>query len=253
MSAPHPAARWIPLRSREFYAEQRIDLLQCFAAELQKCKDEFARLISRENGKRRIVVTANVRGRDLGSFVQEVQQSVSAEVEMPAGYWLEYGGTYENLQSAARRLAIVVPMVLVLIVGLLVMALPFVALLNWRGDVRFADLLWAYVILLVTAVFSRRGWEALSEEDRTLICWLFDFLFVPSVCSMIQATWQLSNRPTTIHPIHGRWLRRSRASCAPWSVPKPLMIATSPVTTRRFRRPLVAVRRCSSKLACRSR
>jgi cobalt-zinc-cadmium resistance protein CzcA len=79
--------------------------------------------VNRENGKRRVVVTANVRGRDLGSFVNEVQQTVAAQVDIPAGYWVEYGGTYQNLQSAARRLSIVVPVTLVLIIGLLVMAL----------------------------------------------------------------------------------------------------------------------------------
>jgi cobalt-zinc-cadmium resistance protein CzcA len=75
--------------------------------------------VSRENGKRRVVVTANVRGRDLGSFVGEVQRRVSDEVDVPAGYWLDYGGTFEQLISGAKRLAIVVPMALLLIFGLL--------------------------------------------------------------------------------------------------------------------------------------
>ena len=75
--------------------------------------------ISREDGKRRVVVTANVRGRDLGSFIQEVQQRVGAEVEVPAGYWVAYGGTFEQLISAAKRLQIVVPLALILIFGLL--------------------------------------------------------------------------------------------------------------------------------------
>ena len=79
--------------------------------------------INRENGKRRVVVTANVRGRDLGSFVNEVQQTVAAQVDVPSGYWVEYGGTYQNLQSASRRLSVVVPVTLILIIGLLVMAL----------------------------------------------------------------------------------------------------------------------------------
>ena len=78
--------------------------------------------INREQGKRRVVVTANVRGRDLGSFVAQVPQRVNAEVQLPAGYWLDYGGTFEQLQSASRRLAIVVPVTLVLILGLLLMA-----------------------------------------------------------------------------------------------------------------------------------
>jgi len=79
--------------------------------------------VYRENGKRRVVVTANVRGRDLGSFVQEIRQVVEENIEMPAGYWIEYGGTYQKLQSATQRLSIVVPITLVLIVGLLIMAL----------------------------------------------------------------------------------------------------------------------------------
>ncbi|RPH97857.1 MAG: CusA/CzcA family heavy metal efflux RND transporter [Lysobacterales bacterium] len=79
--------------------------------------------VNRENGKRRVVVTANVRGRDLGSFVAEVKRAVAQQVEVPAGYWVEFGGTYQNLQAAADRLAIVVPVTLILIAGLLVMAL----------------------------------------------------------------------------------------------------------------------------------
>ncbi|GAD58669.1 efflux RND transporter permease subunit [Brevundimonas abyssalis] len=75
--------------------------------------------ISREDGKRRVVVTANVRGRDLGSFISEVQEEVGTEVEVPAGYWISYGGTFEQLISAAKRLQLVVPVVLLLIFGLL--------------------------------------------------------------------------------------------------------------------------------------
>ena len=75
--------------------------------------------ISRENGKRRAVITANVRGRDLGSFVTELREKVSTEVDLPDGYYVEYGGTFEQLQSAATRLQIVVPLALVLIFGLL--------------------------------------------------------------------------------------------------------------------------------------
>ncbi|MDX2426540.1 MAG: CusA/CzcA family heavy metal efflux RND transporter [Cycloclasticus sp.] len=79
--------------------------------------------VYRENGKRRVVVTANVRGRDLGGFVQDVQSSVAESVEIPPGYWVEYGGTYQKLQSASERLSIVVPITLVLIIGLLLLAL----------------------------------------------------------------------------------------------------------------------------------
>ncbi len=76
--------------------------------------------INRENGKRRVVAAANVRGRDLGSFVAEVQTRVS-QVEIPPGYWVEYGGTFEQLQSATARLQLLVPVTLVLIFGLLLL------------------------------------------------------------------------------------------------------------------------------------
>ena len=79
--------------------------------------------VNRENGKRRIVVTANVRGRDLGSFVSDIQTAINASVDVPAGYWIEYGGTYQKLQSASKRLTLVVPITLVMIIGLLILAL----------------------------------------------------------------------------------------------------------------------------------
>jgi cobalt-zinc-cadmium resistance protein CzcA len=75
--------------------------------------------INRENGKRRVVVTANVRGRDLGGFVAELREKIGTGVEVPAGYWVEYGGTFEQLISASRRLGLVVPMTLVVIFALL--------------------------------------------------------------------------------------------------------------------------------------
>ena len=75
--------------------------------------------VSRENGRRRAVITANVRGRDLGSFVAELRERVGAEVELPSGYYVEYGGTFEQLQSATSRLQLVVPLALLLIFGLL--------------------------------------------------------------------------------------------------------------------------------------
>ena len=78
--------------------------------------------ISRESGKRRVVVTANVRDRDLGSFVEELRDTVAAEVSLPQGYWINYGGTFEQLISAGQRLQIVVPIVLLMIFGLLFMA-----------------------------------------------------------------------------------------------------------------------------------
>ena len=91
--------------------------------------------ISRENGKRRIVVTANVRGRDLGSFVKEVQASIREKADIPPGYWLDYGGTFEQLESASQRLTIVVPLTLLVILGILVMAFASVkdALIIFSG------------------------------------------------------------------------------------------------------------------------
>ncbi len=97
--------------------------------------------ISRENGKRRVVVTANVRGRDLARFVTEVQEKVQASVKVPAGYWLEYGGTFEQLISASRRLQVVVPVALLLIFGLLLMSF---------GNARDAFLVFTGVPLALT-------------------------------------------------------------------------------------------------------
>ena len=74
--------------------------------------------ISRENGKRRIVVSANVRGRDVGSFVADAEAAL-AQVKIPTGYWTSWGGTFENLQSATQRLQIVVPVSLLLVFVLL--------------------------------------------------------------------------------------------------------------------------------------
>ncbi len=78
--------------------------------------------ISRENGKRRIFITSNVRGRDLASFVKDVQNVVREKVDVPAGYWVDYGGTFQQLISAKQRLMVVVPISLLLIFGLLFMA-----------------------------------------------------------------------------------------------------------------------------------
>jgi cobalt-zinc-cadmium resistance protein CzcA len=75
--------------------------------------------ISREDGKRRIVVSANVRGRDLGSFVPEAEQMILKKVKIPAGYWTSWGGTFQQLQSATQRLQLVVPLALFLVFILL--------------------------------------------------------------------------------------------------------------------------------------
>ncbi len=78
-----------------------------------------ANQFSRENGKRNVVVTANVRDRDIGSYVAEAQQRIQQEVDIPPGYWLNWGGTFEQLQSATKRLQIVVPLALLLVFILL--------------------------------------------------------------------------------------------------------------------------------------
>jgi cobalt-zinc-cadmium resistance protein CzcA len=77
--------------------------------------------ISREEGKRRVVVQLNVRGADLGSFVAKVQGAIRSQVQLPEGYYVTYGGQFENLQRASARLAVVVPLALALIFGLLFM------------------------------------------------------------------------------------------------------------------------------------
>lgn len=103
----------VPLPNGDFVPLQEVATLDLSPAPAQ---------ISRENGKRRVVVTANVRGRDLGSFVEEVKAQINRDVTLPAGYWLDYGGTFEQLESASQRLSIVVPVTLLLILGILVMA-----------------------------------------------------------------------------------------------------------------------------------
>jgi len=97
--------------------------------------------ISRENGKRRVVITANVRGRDLGSFVTELQETVRERVKLPAGYWVEYGGTFEQLISASNRLQIVVPMALIMI---------FLLLFTLFGSTRDALIVFSGVPLALT-------------------------------------------------------------------------------------------------------
>jgi cobalt-zinc-cadmium resistance protein CzcA len=97
--------------------------------------------VNRENGKRRVVITANVRDRDLGSFVGEVQDAVREQVDIPPGYWLDYGGTFEQLQSAAVRMQWLVPLTLVMIFGLLFMTF---------GSARDAALVFSGVPLALT-------------------------------------------------------------------------------------------------------
>lgn len=75
--------------------------------------------ISRENGKRRVVVSANVRGEDLSRFVSSARAAVREQIELPPGYWLSFGGSFEQLVSAARRLSLIVPLTLLLIMAIL--------------------------------------------------------------------------------------------------------------------------------------
>ncbi len=110
--------------------------------------------ISRENAKRFVVVTANVRGRDLGGFVREVQAVMRDELALPAGYWLDYGGTFEQLISASKRLSIVVPLTLLIIFGLLFMAF---------GSAKDAALVFSGVPLALTG-----GVAALALRDLPL-------------------------------------------------------------------------------------
>ncbi len=97
--------------------------------------------ISREDGKRRVVVTCNVRNRDLGSFVEEAQQKVGEGMRVPAGYWIAWGGEFEQLISAAKRLEIVVPLALFLILALLFTAF---------GSLKYALLVFTGVPLALT-------------------------------------------------------------------------------------------------------
>ena len=97
--------------------------------------------ISRENGKRRVVVTANVAGRDLGGFVQDVQQRLRRSVSLPPGVWLDYGGTYRHLVSANARLQVIAPITLAAIFTLLIVAF---------GSVRDALLIFSGVPLALT-------------------------------------------------------------------------------------------------------
>jgi cobalt-zinc-cadmium resistance protein CzcA len=97
--------------------------------------------ITREDGKRRVVVTTNVRDRDLGSFVEEAQKVVREKVKVPGAYWISWGGEFEQLISAAKRLQVVVPLALFLILALLFAAF---------GSLRYAFLVFTGVPLALT-------------------------------------------------------------------------------------------------------
>lgn len=97
--------------------------------------------VSRENGKRRVVITANVRGRDIGSFVMEAEEHIAKQVKMPAGYWLSWGGQFEQLIMAAQRLEIVIPIAL---------GLVFFLLYTMLGSFRDSLLVFSAVPLAIT-------------------------------------------------------------------------------------------------------
>jgi cobalt-zinc-cadmium resistance protein CzcA len=109
--------------------------------------------VSRENSKRRVVVTANVRGRDMGSLVDEAQAKIAEEVKLPPGYWLVWGGQFENFEAARQRLVIVVP---------ICFALIFLLLLGSLGSWRDALLVYSAVPLALTG-----GVAALWLRDMT--------------------------------------------------------------------------------------
>jgi heavy metal efflux system protein len=97
--------------------------------------------VSRENGKRRVVVTANVRDRDIASVVNEARAQIDTQVKLPAGYWMTWGGQFENLQAARQRLSIVVPVCFLVI---------FLLLMSALGSARDALLVFSAVPLALT-------------------------------------------------------------------------------------------------------
>ena len=140
--------------------------------------------ISRENGKRRVVVTANVRSRDLASFVSDVQSAVREQIEIPPGYWIDYGGTFEQLISASQRLSIVVPITLLIIFGLLFMTF---------NSVRDAALVFSGVPLALTG-----GVAALLVRDLPLS-------ISAGVGFIAPVSYTHLTLPTTLNSCRSRW------------------------------------------------
>ncbi len=122
--------------------------------------------VQREWGRRRVVVQANVRGRDLGSFVREAQERVAREVELPAGYYLGWGGQFENMLRAERRLTLVVPLALGLILSLLYLTFHSVrdALMIFSGVLfaRVGGVLGLWVMGLPFTISAGVGFVALA-------------------------------------------------------------------------------------------
>ena len=113
--------------------------------------------ISRENGKRRVVVTANVRGRDIGSFVEEAEKKIKGDVTIPANYWVSWGGQFEQMISARKRLQIVAPITLLLI---------FLLLFTTFGSIKDAILVFTGVPLALTGGLFHSGFAAFRCQYR---------------------------------------------------------------------------------------
>src|SRR5690625_7141088 len=120
--------------------------------------------ISRENTSRRVYVGVNVQGRDVDSMVQEIQQKMEAQLELPSGYYIRYGGAFENLQEAQQRLQIVVPIALALIFILLYFALNSVS--------QAVMICVAVPLAAIGGVFALRSEEHTSELQSRgqLVC-----------------------------------------------------------------------------------
>ena len=139
---PRPdARRAAPSRARRGYDAEAHAAYVPLGAVARISIEEGPNQIGRENGKRRVVVSANVRGRDIGSFVDEAQKRILSEVALPPGYWTAWGGQFENLLAAQRRLAVVVPLALASIFLLLFMTF---------GSVKDAILVFTGVPLALT-------------------------------------------------------------------------------------------------------
>jgi cobalt-zinc-cadmium resistance protein CzcA len=139
---PRPSATGVAARTgaRAYDAEAHAAYVP-LGAVARISVEEGPNQIGRENGKRRVVVSANVRGRDLGGFVDEAQRRILSEVALPPGYWTAWGGQFENLLAAQRRLAFVVPLGLGLI---------FLLLFTTFGSVKPAVLVFTGVPLALT-------------------------------------------------------------------------------------------------------
>ena len=141
MPIPLPTAHEVDESSRaaawQAGGPRTVPLREVAKIELQQGPNQ----INRENGKRRVVVTANVRERDLGSFVSDLQTQIARDVALPEGYWIDYGGTFEQLISASQRLTVVVPVTLALIFALLFLAF---------GSVKDAAIVFSGVPLALT-------------------------------------------------------------------------------------------------------